>query len=309
MRHGDAWDIVHAVTPVSPIASTRLYQLGLPVVLGPWNGGLKSPKAFPEIMKSDSSWFYSIRNLGKALDCLRGGSSNAAAILTANQATRDSLPAGARSHCVDMLENGVDLKRFVPTEWPYMPGKAGPLRIVFVGRLVPFKGVAMLLNAVARLQGEIPLEVRVVGGGPMAQEWSDLTAQLALSKVVQFCGPVALSEIPQHLNWAHVFCLPSVRESGGAVLLEAMACARPVIAINYGGPATVADDTVGRLLPADGEESVIGGLMETIRDIWGHPAAWQEKGAEGRRRAHDRYEWSAKIARVLELYQQLPKSL
>ncbi len=49
------WDIAHAVTPVSPVAATRLHRLGIPLIVGPWNGGLASPRTFPEVMKQDSS--------------------------------------------------------------------------------------------------------------------------------------------------------------------------------------------------------------------------------------------------------------
>ena len=60
-------------------------------------------------------------------------------------------------------ENGVDLRRFPAAEWPEAPGRDRPLRVTFVGRLIPVKGVPMLLDAVARLRDEFPLEVKIVG--------------------------------------------------------------------------------------------------------------------------------------------------
>ena len=58
MRAGVTWDVVHAVTPVSPSSATRLGGLGLPLVRGPLNGGLRTPSQFPELMKADSAWLY-----------------------------------------------------------------------------------------------------------------------------------------------------------------------------------------------------------------------------------------------------------
>ena len=84
---------------------------------------------------------------------------------------------------------------------------------------------------------------------------------------------------------AHVFCLPSVRESGGAVLLEAMACQRPVIAIAHGGPAELVDSAVGMAIPPDGPQQAAHAMADAFRDILQNPAAWRRRGEEGRRRA------------------------
>jgi glycosyltransferase involved in cell wall biosynthesis len=300
-----SWDVVHAVTPVSPIASTRLYRLGLPLIVGPWNGGLPSPAKFPEIMEQDSGWLYPIRNLGRVVDFLLGGSRRAAAILSATTATRNSLPVASRSRCINMIENGVDLDRFSATEWPFTPGLEGPLRILFVGRLVPFKGIPMLLEAVRRFSQESPVEVRILGDGPMQNEWQRQAAAMGLADCVQFCGGVPLSQVPANLQWCHVFCLPSVRESGGAVLLEAMAAGRPVVAIRYGGPAELVDDAVGRAIPPDGKDVVITALLEAFRDVIRRPNHWRNCGREGRRRAEASFSWESKMDRALSLYRQV----
>ena len=94
------WDVVHAVTPVSPIAATRLHRLGLPLIVGPWNGGLTSPGTFPEIMSEDSVWVYRLRWMGVVLDRLFGCTRRASMILSATRSTDASLP-GARNGAAD----------------------------------------------------------------------------------------------------------------------------------------------------------------------------------------------------------------
>jgi glycosyltransferase involved in cell wall biosynthesis len=308
-REGAGWDVVHAVTPVSPIASTRLHGLGLPLIVGPWNGGLPSPANFPEIMKQDSAWLYPIRNLGRIIDLLLGGSRRAAAILSATAATRESLPAASRSRCIGMIENGVDLCQFAASDWPFTPGAGGPLRILFVGRLVPFKGIPMLLEAVKRFSQESPVEVRIVGDGPMLDEWHRLAVVMGLSGCVEFCGPAPLAAVPANMAWSHIFCLPSVRESGGAVLLEAMAVGRPVVAIGYGGPAELIDDGVGKAIPPDGKDAVVNALLAVFRDVIRRPDHWRRCGQEGRRRAEASFGWEAKMDRALRLYHQVRGAL
>ncbi|NJO15548.1 MAG: glycosyltransferase [Thioploca sp.] len=307
-RAGANWDIVHVVTPVSPVTVTRLHTLQRPIILGPRNGGLKNPPDFPEIMKEDSSWIYPLRNLGYFIDFLIGSSRNAAVILTATQATLQSISPRYHSRCRPLLENGVDLNLFSPAPWPPPPSLIQPLRIVFVGRLVPFKGVPLLLEALAQLKDKFPLLLTIIGEGPLQKKWQTQSEQLHLNKIVTWYGTASRTQVVAQIQAAHVLCLPSVRESGGAVLLEAMACARPVIAIAFGGPAEIVDDTVGHTIPPHGGATVVvEALTKCFQDIFEQPQVWQQRGEMGRRRAEQRYSWDSKIDQALVLYEELLK--
>ncbi len=291
------WDIVHAVTPVSPVAATRLHRLGIPLVVGPWNGGLRSPTAFPEIMSADSGWVYKIRNAGRVFDRWIQCTKKAACVLSATKSTDASLP-GVRT--VRMLENGVDLATFQPAPAAVTPRDR--LRVVFVGRLIPAKGVSMLLEAVARLRGEIPLCLTIIGDGPTRPALEKESTEKSLTDIVRFTGGLPLPEVARQMRLADVFCLPCVRESGGAVLLESMASGVPVIAVNYGGPAELVDDEVGRILSAAGKEALIGDLTKALIDAWRNPGEWKRKGERGRLRAENSYGWDARMNAALELY-------
>jgi len=301
-RSGEDWDIVHQVTPVSPLAATRLHKLGIPLILGPWNGALPSPKEYPEIMRAESGWVYPIRKLGGLLDSLIGSTRKAWLILTATSATREAINPRHQHKCVAMLENGVDLNLFTPSAWPPPPNAENLLEILFVGRLLPFKGVGMLLEAVHRLP--FPYRLTLVGSGSEEDALRNQAQALNLGDKVFFEGALPLSEVAAHMARAHVFCLPSVRESGGAVLLEAMAAARPVIALAYGGPTEIVDDAVGRLIPSTGRETVIPALAQTFADILDNPKHWQQAGLAGRERVEQRYAWPVKIKAAIALYQQ-----
>ena len=296
------WDIVHAVTPVSPSGATRLHKLGLPVVLGPWNGGLASPAAFPEIMQQDSGWIYRVRHVGRYLDRIFGTTDSAAAILTATRATDESIRRSSRDRCVRMLENAVDLDLFQPAIWDPPPSSSEPLRILFVGRLVPFKGVSMLLDAIARIRRKFPVAVVIVGDGPLRGELEKHTRSLGIGDLVQFKGTLPLTEVAAEMRRAHVFCLPSVRESGGAVVLEAMAASLPVIAVNYGGPAEIMNQEIGFPLSCNGRDELIDELSRALGDIVRDPEMWKKKGLAGRRRAEQLYGWDAKVNEAVALY-------
>ncbi|MDX2034419.1 MAG: glycosyltransferase family 4 protein [Blastocatellia bacterium] len=306
-RAGARWDVAHMVTPVSTSAPTRLHQLGVPMLLGPLNAGLDSPRGFDEIMRTESTWLYSIRYFGRVVDWLIGSSRHATLFLTATQATIRSISPRHRKRAVSMLENGVDLTRFTPTGWPAPPSADNPLRLLFVGRLIPFKALPFLFEAMARLRDEIPMRLTIAGDGPMEQEWKEMAVSMGLAEQVDFVGGQTLDQVSAHMRAAHVFCLPSVRESGGAVLIEAMASARPVIAVAFGGPAEIVDDEVGCGIAPDGPEAVIQGIVRALQDVYRNPEAWRARGAEGRRRAEEKYAWDAKVKAALQLYRQVMK--
>ncbi len=298
-----AWDLTHAVTPVSPVAATRLHKLGIPLILGPWNGGLASPTTFPEIMKQDSAWIYKLRNIGKLFDQFLGSTRKAALILSATKSTDQSLPEGAP--VLRLIENGVDLDRFHPPPQDVVPSAASGLKVLFVGRLLPFKGVSMLLEAISRVSREMPVTLAIVGDGPIEMELRGLAEKLRIGSIVTFLGKLPLDEVAEQMRSAHVFCLPSIRESGGAVLLEAAASGLPLVAVNYGGPAEIVDEEVGHLVSADGPKELIAELVETFRDIARNPEKWRLRGEKARERAEKEYGWEARMQRALEIYRRV----
>ncbi|MDM8560367.1 glycosyltransferase family 4 protein [Candidatus Parabeggiatoa sp. HSG14] len=305
-KAGAQWDIIHAVTPVSPIALTRLYVLNHPLILGPWNGGLKFTKAFPEIMRQEHSWLHFIRRLGRLVGLIVRSTKNAAIILTATEATLQSISARYRSRCRPFLENGVNLDLFTPVPWPTPPSSTLPLCIVFVGRFVAFKGIPMLLEAIACLKDRFPIKLTLVGDGPLREQWENHAKNLHINHLITWFGSASLTQVVEQIQAAHVLCLPSVRESGGAVLLEAMACARPVLTIKYGGPGEIADNEVGYVIPPEGGPiAVTKALVNSLSDIFEHPEVWRQRGETGRQRAERLYSWDSKINQALSLYQEL----
>ncbi len=302
-KRGMAWDLTHAVTPVSPVAATRLHKMGIPLILGPWNGGLATPSTFPELMKQDSAWIYKARSIGKLLDWLFGSTRKASLILSANLSTDQSLPQNAR--VFRMMENGVDLERFRQSSRDVVHSGANPLKVLFAGRLLPFKGVSLLLEAVSRVSSELPIALIIVGDGPMERELQLLVEKLQLGGVVTFLGKLSLDQVAEQMRSAHVFCLPSIRESGGAVLLEAAASGLPLVAVNYGGPAEIVDEEVGHLVSADGPEELIAGLVETFRDVVRNPERWRLRGRKARQRAEKEYGWEARMKSALDIYRRV----
>ena len=111
------------------------------------------------------------------------------------------------------------------------PATATRFTVLFVGRLYRRKRVDVLLRAASELRGRIPeLEVRIVGNGPCAARWHALSRELRLDNTITWLGDVSRSGLAAEYNRCDAFCLPSVQEGFGIVLLEAMAAGKPVVA-------------------------------------------------------------------------------
>jgi len=298
------FDVVHAVTPVSPLAVTRLHRLGVPLIVGPWNGGMSTPGGFSTILKSDSGWIYRIRLLRGLFDFLTGCTRKASRILTATAATDRCLPSNIASE--RMVENGVDLELFRP-EALAPPSVTTPLRVLFVGRLIAAKGISMLLDAATRIRATIPLQITIVGAGTLRDILEAQVQREDLQSVVMFRGAETQAKIAVLMRQSHVLCLPSVRESGGAVLLEAMASATPAITVAHGGPGELIDDDVGRALEPASPEALTQGIADALCDVYRNPDAWRQRGLQGRSRAEELYGWPARIHRAIGLYQSVCK--
>lgn len=299
------WNIVHVPTPVSPKLATRLYLLKLPLVLGPWNGNIQNPKNFSRIMRADSSWIYPIRNLAYIPQWFYRTLNRATAILVATESTISGISKKYHSKCFKMIENGVDLNLFKEQPWPQYPTKTNPLKIIYVGRLIPFKGISMLLEAVAKADKTINIQLDIVGDGSQRNELEVLSHQLKINNNVFFHGTLNPLQVAEKLKHAHALCLPSVRESGGAVLLEAMAVGRPVIALNFGGPAEIVTDDVGQLLPMTNWEGVVESLIVSFTNIINHPEEWKRKAASARVKAENNFSWRMKSIQAIEIFKKI----
>jgi glycosyltransferase involved in cell wall biosynthesis len=301
-------DVVHEPIPVSPKQPSLMYGLGAPVVMGPLNGGMNYPPGFRKSEGLLQRWLVQAgRAASDALNLLLPGKRDAAVLLVANQRTREALPRGVSGEIIDLVENGVDLTVFAPARTDGDQSRARP-RFAFVGRLVDWKGVDMLLRATARALHDQDLELHVVGDGLMRSQLESLATSLDLNEHVTFHGFIPQQECATLLAGCDALVLPSLFESGGAVVLEAMAIGLPVIATKWGGPADYLDETSGILIEPTGRERFIENLAQAMVRLAGSKELAQQLGKSGRVRVATEFDWEKKIDRILSVYARASRS-
>ena len=150
--------------------------------------------------------------------------------------------------------------------------------VLFAGRLYRRKRVDVLLRAAAELRDRIiGLEVRIVGHGPCAVPLRELTRELKLESTVNWLGDVPRATLAEEYNRADVFCLPSVQEGFGIVLLEAMAASKPIVASRAAAIPEVAPHAA--LVEADNPEA----LAAAIETLYRSPERRSAMALEGAR--------------------------
>lgn len=205
---------------------------------------------------------------------------------------------------VDVVPCGVDVRHFTPGAAPLDdPPRREPYRIVSVGRLVPRKGYATIVEALVDLPG---VELVVAGGTisagsvePEQVRLETLAAELGVAGRVHFVGQVGHFLMPALLCTADLVVCSPWYEPFGLVPLEAMACGVPVVASAVGGMLdSVAEGETGRLVPPQDPAA----LAVAVADLLADPARRRAYGRAGVRRARSRYSWDAVAAATAEVY-------
>lgn len=309
-------DLVHVVSPVSPLEPSRIRNVGVPVIFGPMNGGMEYPDGFAGRNSLLEKMIWRLRGPFAYFSnrCI-AGKREAACLFAANQRTHKALNkwvADTRSRILIFPENGVDFKL-----WGGVPAKDSSPRTIhycFVGRLVDWKCVDSLLKAfsIAASRCNLPMTLSIAGDGPMRQEWESMSRNLHIlgqspnePGKVFFNGWLEPAKCAELMGKSDVFVLPSLLECGGAVVLEAMASGLPVIACDWGGPADYLDETCGVLLPTMNEQSLIEELYKAILLMAQDAELRLSMGRAGATKAKKLYCWEAKALDMLKIYQEV----
>lgn len=294
------FEIVHEPTPVSPRLPSIMFGMPIPVVIGPMNGGMDFPPNYNLDGRFARLMMFILKFTSAFWNMLSPGKLEAALLLVANKRTSNALPPNLkRKQIREMVENGVDLDLFKPTRRSATRRK---ISLIYVGALVDWKRVDLLIAACASLAGRLNFQLHLVGDGPERVALERQIAQLSWKKRVKMHGLLSHAAVADLLRGSDIMVHPAMRECGGAVILEAMASGIPVIAADWGGPADYIDASTGILIPPATPDKFVSQLADAILLLSKNPQLRNELGEAGRRRVQDLYDWRAKAKAMLQIY-------
>ncbi len=199
---------------------------------------------------------------------------------------------------VEVVPNAVDIDRFHPNnEGGHIKDKYAkknePLAL-FVGRLVPHKGIGILIRAIERTQNG---KLLIVGDGPYLSWLKKLTKKLNIEERIVFVGPISDYWLPSYYAATDVVVLPSTSrlEAFGIVGLEGMASGKPLILSDIPGVRDVISNEEGFIVePLDPDS-----ITEALEKIWNGPEMAKQMGKKGRKRVVKLFSWE-KVAKDVE---------
>ncbi|MCB9169463.1 MAG: glycosyltransferase [Flavobacteriales bacterium] len=202
---------------------------------------------------------------------------------------------------ITVVPFGVDPERFKPDPRP----AEGPVVIGTVKTLSPTYGVDRLIRAFAhlvRMKGVPDLRLRIVGDGPQRKELERLVTTLGVQDRTVLAGAAPHAEVPGELGRMHVFVALSRAESFGVAVIEASACALPVVVSDAGGlPEVVEEGVTGYVVPQGDPMKAAERLFRLVTD----PEERVRLGEAGRRWVQERFAWDRCVDRMLGVLEEM----
>ena len=298
------FDVIHRITPVSPTLPSALSTLtDVPMMIGPLNGGLPWPKEFPALHASEREWLSSIRNIYQRLPFYRSSYRQLAAVVSGSRHTATEVPNCFSGRQFYLPENGIDAARFeIADEWKPPVDRFG---FVTVGRLVPYKGFDMIIEAMASSPILRDCQLTIIGGGPQQSALQQQICEAGLESRIKLMGWLSQVELSQHLRSSQAFVFPSLREFGGGVVLEAMASGLPSIIVDYGGPSELIDSSCGIKIPLCPRAKLVGQLTQSMELLAMDEDRCRQMSEAATEIVRDRFTWQRKADTLVKWYHQL----
>lgn len=308
LHREEHFEAVHHVTFGVIRHPSLMGGLGIPFINGPLGGGERAPMALRKHFSSAGYVKDGLRDIANGVarfdPLVRRMFASSSLILMKTPESLNWLPAAYRDKATCMLEIGID---GCPDDLPgapafiALPAADQPeLRLLYVGRFVYLKGMALGLRAVAELQARgLPIHLTMIGQGPEGEEWQQLAETLGLSGSVSWVPWMKQEALLAAYRNFDAFLFPSLHDSSGNVVLESLACGLPVVCLQLGGPARIVDSSCGRVVAVAGldEAGVVQALAAALEELAADPGLMQRLRAGALARARQ-FAWRQVVAQV-----------
>ena len=302
------FDVVHHLTFGVFRHPSFMGRLGLPFVFGPVGGGESAPRelrgTYPlrgrvvDLLRDAANWFVRFDPL------MAGVFERAAIMLCKTRETLARIPARYRDKCLVQVEIGAE------EDLPVLPLPARRVhrrfKVLYVGRLVYWKGVHLGLMAFAGLRQRHPdARMTIVGRGPDEQWLRRLAERLGIADAVTWVPWLERSAVMRVYPRFDAFLFPSLHESSGNAVLEALSSGLPAVCLDLGGPGVLVDSSCGWRVAAGGREQGGKGLADALATLAEDRPLAREMSVAAVRRARTQFSWPRQVARMERIYSEI----
>jgi glycosyltransferase involved in cell wall biosynthesis len=296
------FDLLHHVTFAAFRYPVAVWGHGVPCIWGPVGGIESIPRSLLPWRHPLSLFHEVTRNTHNLIQAapyhVLPGRARASTVILAT--TREMHEAFGRLGCHSQLMPTIGIKT---TELPYSPHRRpnGPLKLLFVGNIITLKGIDLAIEALK--ESGSGATFTLVGTGNYLASARKLAAKLGMEGQVTFVGRLPLDQVLKIYPDYDLFIFPSLHDTGGYAVIEAMFNELPVICLDCGGPAVAVRAGCGVKVSLGPRGKVISDLAAAIRFYHQNRGAILEQGQTARATVLQHYDWDRKGEQMDECYQ------
>lgn len=306
LHHQHGFDFAHQVNFCSFREPGDIWKLGIPFIWGPVGGTQNFPLRFLSECDFLGGCREVIRNFRNTLQLrtckrVRRAAKSAEVVFAATRLAQQDLSRCIGVPVEQMLETGVDC---VSPELRNPPPTDRPFRLVWAGRQRTWKGLPLLLKALAKVAGTVDFELRVLGVGDRQASWLRLAKRLGIEGRVAWVGWPEYEVTVQEYAAADAFVFTSLRDTSGTGLLESLAAGTPIIGLNHQGAADILTRDCSMPIAVESPRQVVGDLSSAICRLASDPELWKSLSFGGKDRAKY-FLWGELADRMESTYQRV----
>ena len=307
-RLGGGFDLIHQLTfnsfEMPPLAFFGSKAIK---VWGPIGGGQSVPFGFLSSFGLIGGIKEGIRNFRVKISAwspfCRSVLRRCSLVLFANEETQKLLSGACTAKTGMMIDVGVDISKFAAADRASTnDGKI----ILCAGRLEGRKGTMLLLEAFEKLvASQEGLQLRIVGDGPRRDVLEKYMRDRGLSERVVFTGPLAHGLMAKELADAAIFVFPSLRDTSGTIVLEAMSTCLPVVCFDHQGARIMVGEEGGLTVEASSRTAAVDGLRDAMSTLLADEQMAWSIGTKSRELVMAQHDWASKVERISAYYREL----
>ena len=282
--------------------------LRVPYIRGPGGGAHRTPNKFLHQYDFKGRMWERVRVIGQWLfkhdPFFLIGQSTAKALLVCNHEAFNSLPQRWKSKSHMFPVCGVSASDLSHSY--RVANSDNTFRVLTSGKLLQLKGFAMAISAFAAFASRYPnTEFKIIGDGPEENRLKRLAESLEVSHIIKFESWMPRPKLLGEMAVADVFLFPSLRDGGGAVVIEAMAMGTPIVCLDISGPGMHVTDETGIKITASDPERSICDMAIALERLYLNTELKIRLGKAAKERVVDLYHWDRIGERLNDLYREI----